>query len=204
MLSNLAATDAPALAEHILTNRPPSSPMWRHWRGRVGLSEEDQAGLWSRIEAGLSAAETPAQQAKDLADPAVATEPPHPGTPAATQEHVAVETVPLTFRHAGGPPRTMHAALGSSLLDVAHAHDLPGMEGTCGGNAECATCHVYLAPNGKGVDAPVPDPTDEELDMLEFAIDYNDETSRLGCQVKVTKELARWVEDGGVVDLPRF
>lgn len=40
--------------------------------------------------------------------------------------------------------------------------------------------------------------------MLEFAVDYNDEASRLGCQIEVTPELAEWVEEGGVIELPRF
>lgn len=40
--------------------------------------------------------------------------------------------------------------------------------------------------------------------MLGYALSYKDGESRLGCQVKVTPELAKWVEDGGVIDLPRF
>lgn len=40
--------------------------------------------------------------------------------------------------------------------------------------------------------------------MLDFALDYKDGLSRLGCQIPVTTELARWCADGGVIDLPRF
>jgi ferredoxin len=67
---------------------------------------------------------------------------------------------------------------------------------------ECATCHVYLAPRPS--EAPVPEPSEDELDMLDFALDYRDGLSRLGCQIEVTPELAKWCAEGGVIDLPRF
>jgi hypothetical protein len=64
---------------------------------------------------------------------------------------------------------------------------------------ECATCHLYLP-----ADTPVPQPSEEELDMLGYALGYRDGESRLGCQIKVTNELAEWSRGGGVVGLPRF
>jgi hypothetical protein len=39
--------------------------------------------------------------------------------------------------------------------------------------------------------------------MLGYAVGFRDE-SRLGCQIKVTPELAKWVEEGGLIGLPRF
>jgi ferredoxin len=49
----------------------------------------------------------------------------------------------------------------------------------------CATCHVILPTKAY---AALPEPTLEELEMLESQDDYTD-TSRLGCQVKVTAEM---------------
>lgn len=78
------------------------------------------------------------------------------------------------------------------------------VEATCGGACECATCHVYLEPpTDGGIAAPVPDTTDEEEDQLEYAIGATDD-SRLACQVVITKDLAQWLKQGGVVRLPRY
>jgi hypothetical protein len=66
---------------------------------------------------------------------------------------------------------------------------------------ECATCHVYLPDS-----APQSDITDDEEDMLGYAMDYNENESRLACQVKVTREFADWSLQEGCkgVGLPRF
>lgn len=57
--------------------------------------------------------------------------------------------------------------LGESLLDAAKNHeDLLGeyMEGTCGGNMSCCTCHVYIEqPEFQSFLSP---PEEAELDML--------------------------------------
>ncbi len=66
---------------------------------------------------------------------------------------------------------------------------------------ECATCHLYLS---KDPPPLVLEASDQESDMLGYAIGYRDGQSRLGCQIKVTKELGEWVEKGGMIGLPRF
>ena len=57
--------------------------------------------------------------------------------------------------------------VGESLLDVAQNNpDLLGeyMEGTCGGNMSCCTCHVYVEqPEFRGF---LTDPDEGELDMI--------------------------------------
>lgn len=118
MLSNLAASDAPDLAAHVIGNRPPSSRMWQHWRGRFGMDEEQQADVWAKIEAGIAAAAAPP-------DTAAASEKPHTHTG---------KTVPLTFKLHSGEKRVVHARLGDTLLDVGQEHGLPSIEGVCGGN----------------------------------------------------------------------
>lgn len=82
---------------------------------------------------------------------------------------------------------------GDNLLDIAQANDLE-MEGACGGSCACSTCHVIV--EDEGLYDKMPEPDDDENDMLDLAFGLT-ETSRLGCQVKMTKEL-----DGLVVKLP--
>ena len=65
--------------------------------------------------------------------------------------------------------------------------------GACEGSVACSTCHVILEPEHYDI---LPEPEDDENDMLDMAFGLTD-TSRLGCQVQVTKEL-----DGMTVTLP--
>jgi 2Fe-2S ferredoxin len=98
----------------------------------------------------------------------------------------------LTFVDAGGGRHEVEAEIGLSVMQIARAHDL-GIEGTCGGEMACATCHVILEPADVprlGVASP------EEEDMLDLAVGVQP-TSRLGCQIVVTEEL-----DGLTVHLP--
>lgn len=124
---------------------------------------------------------------------------------AARQKWAGKPTVPLTFTTHDGRPISVDAPLGATLLEVGKLFDLPGLEGTCGGNCECATCHLYLDRNGEGWEsAPVPEPSEEEDDMLFTALAFRDGASRLGCQIPVTRELAAWNGQGGRLNLPQY
>ena len=72
-----------------------------------------------------------------------------------------------------------------SIMSAAVNNGIPGIVAECHGACCCSTCHVYVDPAWY---ARLPEPTDHELDMLEFALDTKD-TSRLGCQIKITDEL---------------
>lgn len=76
---------------------------------------------------------------------------------------------------------------------LAQANDLE-MEGACGGSCACSTCHVIVS--DPDMFDKMEEPDDDENDMLDLAFGLT-ETSRLGCQVKMSKEL-----DGLVVKLP--
>ncbi|KAK5728550.1 mitochondrial matrix iron-sulfur protein [Elasticomyces elasticus] len=82
---------------------------------------------------------------------------------------------------------------GDNLLDIAQANDLE-MEGACGGSCACSTCHVIV--ESEAMFDKMEEPSDDENDMLDLAFGLT-ETSRLGCQVLMRKEL-----DGVVVKLP--
>ncbi|KAH9930696.1 2Fe-2S ferredoxin-type domain-containing protein [Fomitopsis serialis] len=66
-------------------------------------------------------------------------------------------------------------------------------KGACEGSVACSTCHVILSPEHYDL---TPEPEDDENDMLDMAFGLTD-TSRLGCQVRLTREL-----DGITATLP--
>ncbi|KAI5461426.1 2Fe-2S ferredoxin-type domain-containing protein [Mariannaea sp. PMI_226] len=109
-------------------------------------------------------------------------EPPKPG-----------EELYITFIEKDGEEHKFAVSAGDNLLDIAQANDLE-MEGACGGSCACSTCHVIVLEDEYFDKMPEPD--DDENDMLDLAFGLT-ETSRLGCQVKMTKEL-----DGVRVKLP--
>jgi ferredoxin len=89
--------------------------------------------------------------------------------------------------------------LNESILDVTkHYPDLLGeyVEGTCGGQMSCCTCHVYLSASlMKVLDELQLGVTESELDMLDLAYDYRPDHSRLGCQVVLTNAVLQAVLD---------
>lgn len=98
----------------------------------------------------------------------------------------------MTFIERDGTRREVEAALGLSVLEIAHRHGVD-IEGACEGSLACSTCHVIVDP---GWFTKLVDPTEDEEDMLDLAFDLQ-ETSRLGCQLIMTEAL-----DGLVVKLP--
>ncbi|KAL8599098.1 hypothetical protein ACOMHN_007814 [Nucella lapillus] len=99
------------------------------------------------------------------------------------------ETITLSFVKASGEVLKAKATVGDTLLDsvVDNDLDLTGY-GACEGTLACSTCHLILKQENYD---QLPEPTDEENDMLDLAFDLQD-TSRLGCQVTVTKEMDGW------------
>lgn len=87
---------------------------------------------------------------------------------------------------------TASASDGDDLLTVAQIHDQP-LEGTCEGQMACSTCHVIVDAQDFG---KLPEATEMEEDMLDLAAGAR-RTSRLACQITLTKEL-----DGLTVHIP--
>jgi len=88
--------------------------------------------------------------------------------------------------------KTVEANEGDDILAIAHEYDID-LEGACEGSVACSTCHVILPQEYYDL---LPEPEDDENDMLDMAFGLTD-TSRLGCQVKLAKEL-----DGITCTLP--
>jgi ferredoxin len=95
--------------------------------------------------------------------------------------------VSVTFIRLDGTKLPAKGKEGENLLDIIidQEIDIDGF-GACEGTLACSTCHLIF----KQTDFDkIPDEaTDEELDMLDLAYGLTD-TSRLGCQVCLTKEL---------------
>lgn len=104
-----------------------------------------------------------------------------------SQPKLQNEEIEVTFVRANGDRIKAKGKLGDSLLDVVvnNQLDLDGF-GACEGTLTCSTCHLIFSK--ADFDALPEKPGDEELDMLDLAYELTD-TSRLGCQIVLTKEL---------------
>ena len=69
-----------------------------------------------------------------------------------------------------------------NVMELLKINELP-VEGTCGGMAMCASCHVYVVS-----DHILPEKTFDEIAMLEESWDMKD-NSRLSCQLKLSEQL---------------
>jgi 2Fe-2S ferredoxin len=98
----------------------------------------------------------------------------------------------MTFVEPNGARREVEAPEGLSVLEIAHRNKID-LEGACEGSLACSTCHVIVAPEWF---AKLPEASEDEEDMLDLAFGLT-QTSRLGCQLIMSKEL-----DGLVVTLP--
>lgn len=89
----------------------------------------------------------------------------------------------IEYIQADGTARTVDVADGTSIMRAALAGGVDGIIGECGGQAMCATCHVYV----QG-DPELPEIGDEEEEMLEETAAERRENSRLGCQLKAGRD----------------
>ncbi|MEO0403662.1 MAG: 2Fe-2S iron-sulfur cluster-binding protein [Bacteroidota bacterium] len=69
-----------------------------------------------------------------------------------------------------------------NMMELCKASELP-VEGTCGGMAMCASCHMYVMS-----DHELPESSDDEEDMLDQAF-FVEDNSRLGCQLHLTNDM---------------
>ncbi|XP_055314825.1 adrenodoxin-like protein 2, mitochondrial [Sitodiplosis mosellana] len=97
------------------------------------------------------------------------------------------DEIEVFFVKADGTKVRGTGKIGDSLLDVVvnNSIDLEGF-GACEGTLTCSTCHLIFKQDD--YDRLPEKPGDEELDMLDLAYELTD-TSRLGCQIILSKEL---------------
>jgi 2Fe-2S ferredoxin len=99
----------------------------------------------------------------------------------------------VTFIAFTGDAHSVEVPVGTTLMRAATDNRVPGIDGDCGGNCACATCHVYVDPDWF---ARVGARSATEEDMLNIVSEPRD-NSRLACQITLTDAL-----NGLVVGLP--
>ena len=75
--------------------------------------------------------------------------------------------------------RIVEAEENQSVMRAAILNGVEGIVGECGGQAMCATCHVYV----EDVTGQLPDMSEDEEEMLECTAEEQLPNSRLGCQL---------------------
>ncbi len=100
----------------------------------------------------------------------------------------------VTYVSADGEREPVELAVGTTLKDGALENGIDGIVAECGGNAMCATCHVYV---DEAWIERLPERSEVEDELLESTASERTAASRLSCQIKVSDEL-----EGLVVQLP--
>jgi ferredoxin len=95
-----------------------------------------------------------------------------------------MDTIQISVLDREGELHTLDAPtdMAMNVMEVCKAYELP-VEGTCGGMALCASCHVYVLS-----DHTLSEPSEDELAMLDSAF-FVKSNSRLGCQLKIREEM---------------
>ena len=99
----------------------------------------------------------------------------------------------ITFIETCGPPHTIDVPDGSSLMQAAVNHNIPGIDADCGGAITCGTCLIcvpidWLDKTGER--------SELEKQMLAFA-GLDADNARLSCQIIASPAL-----DGLSVRIP--
>ncbi|MCE2686953.1 MAG: ferredoxin family 2Fe-2S iron-sulfur cluster binding protein [Rickettsiales bacterium] len=83
-----------------------------------------------------------------------------------------------------GEKKEFLVPVGTTVLEAAHNNDID-LEGACEGSLACSTCHVIV---DKSYYSKLEQASEDEEDMLDLAFGLTP-TSRLGCQITMTKDL---------------
>lgn len=100
----------------------------------------------------------------------------------------------ITFVQPDNQSRSIDAKIGESAMQAATGNGIDEIVAECGGNAMCATCHVYVADDWIGRLAPM---NGDEDALLDGTAAERTAASRLSCQIVMIGEL-----DGLVLRLP--
>ena len=92
--------------------------------------------------------------------------------------------VKINFLDNNNKLKEIEANDGSSLLEVSKKNSI-NLEGSCGGEMLCSTCHVYILSNHIN---KLKKQTHEEKEILALTKNLK-KNSRLACQIKITNKL---------------
>jgi len=92
----------------------------------------------------------------------------------------------ITYISHTGVKRTIDVPEGDSVMEGAVQNGVDGIGADCGGNCQCATCHVYVEEQC----LPWLDPIEDDQEaMLGSTVAERKPNSRLSCQIRVTAKL---------------
>ena len=96
-----------------------------------------------------------------------------------------------------GDKETIQVPENTTLMEATRFYSqnkyVRGIEGDCGGNCSCATCHVHIPKEWQEVTGLASHKT-AEIDLLEYEPNFadddksNEDISRLSCQIMLTKK----------------
>lgn len=100
----------------------------------------------------------------------------------------------IKFVEASGEVHHVEVEVGLNAMEAALQNGVPGIDGDCGGNAACGTCHIlvdqaWLA----SLDSTRSEHEEAMIELIESA----QPNSRLACQIKLDEAL-----DGLIIHLP--
>ena len=94
--------------------------------------------------------------------------------------------VTITLVSLENEEKSLSGVVGQSVMELAVAASLDGIEAQCGGACSCATCHIIV---DRAWIERLPPASAIEIDMLEFSSVERTPESRLSCQIKLSPEL---------------
>ena len=78
--------------------------------------------------------------------------------------------------------------VGRTIMEAAKELDLPEIPADCGGCCACATCHIHVVSVPWKNKLKI-EQNSLEQELIEYEKGYKEGTSRLSCQIYLTKEL---------------
>ncbi|MEX0428357.1 2Fe-2S iron-sulfur cluster-binding protein [Nocardioides sp. DS6] len=102
----------------------------------------------------------------------------------------------ITYVQADGSTSVVDAPAGTTVMKAAIANDVTGIVAECGGQAMCATCHVYVSTPDSSSLGEI---SEDENEMLDCTAAPRTEQSRLSCQLVVQERY-----DGLTVRVPEY
>ena len=101
----------------------------------------------------------------------------------------------ITFVEHDGTEHTVAIEPGQTLMQLATDNMIPGIDGDCGGECACGTCHVIVGARWLAQTGQL---GEDERQMLDMTPEV-ETSSRLACQIEASESL-----DGMIVRLPEF
>lgn len=92
----------------------------------------------------------------------------------------------ISYQHGDGLVEELEVDAGTSVMRAALTSGVSGIVGECGGQAMCATCHVYVEDQ-----TGLPEISEEEDELLDCTACARTESSRLGCQLLAGQHFAK-------------